>query len=80
MLKRRRRKPMLECHRVIEVGDKRSPMRRLLEDGADKDGRVFVNYHEQWRTLMKAIKIGYLRDSDNGLTDAGRAFLASSAK
>ena len=54
-------------------------MRRLLES-ADKEQRVFVNYHEQWPTLLKAFRIGYVNVNTDKLTDKGREFLASKRK
>lgn len=65
--------------RNVKPGDTRSPMRRLLEDGeCNPPGFVCVNYDAQWRTLWKAQELGYL-NSDQYLTEAGRAFLASDA-
>lgn len=55
-------------------------MRRLLEDGqCNPPGFVAVNYAAQWPTLAKATRLGYL-DDKQFLTDAGRAFLTSTAK
>jgi len=65
--------------RYVRPGDTRSPMRRLLEDGQGPPGKVYVNYDEQWRTLWKAQRLGYL-ENEFDLTDAGQAFLASNAK
>jgi hypothetical protein len=62
--------------RRVDHTDKRCPMRRLLEDGALPCGMVAVNYEQQWRTLFKAQRLGYL-DGCQRLTDKGRAFLAA---
>lgn len=64
----------------MKPSDARSPMRRLLEDGqCNPPGFVAVNYPEQWATLAKAQRLGYLSDAQF-LTEAGRAFLTSTAK
>lgn len=66
--------------RYVKIGDERSPMRRLLEDGqCNPPGFVVVSYPEQWATLAKAQRLGYLDDAQM-LTDTGRAFLSSAAK
>lgn len=65
--------------RRIDHADKRSPLLRLLQDGqlrADARGvMVAVQFDQQWRTLWKAQRFGYV-DADQYLTDKGRAFLA----
>lgn len=54
----------------------RSPLVRLLQKGQDgHPGHVEVYYHQQWRTLFKAQRQGYL-DQDANLTDKARALLA----
>lgn len=64
-------------NRVVDTTDSRSPMLRLLQDG-ESFGHVYVNYDQQWRTLWKAQRLGYVTDDcDQLLTDAGRAFIAS---
>lgn len=67
--------------RRIAWGDTRTPMLRLLQGcqlRADGTGRVMVavEYDQQWRTLWKAQRLGYL-DADQYLTTKGREFLAS---
>jgi hypothetical protein len=62
--------------RQVDHTDKRSPLRRLLEDGLLDDGMVVVSYAQQWRTLSKAIRQGYLDESQR-LTEKGRALLAN---
>jgi len=52
-------------------------MLRLLVDGQLPDGMVAVNYHEQWRTLSKAQRLGYL-DGSQRITEKGRDFIAKS--
>jgi hypothetical protein len=63
----------------LGVGDKRDPMLRLLEDGqSPHNGKVhvWVNYHEQHRTLWKAQRLGYVTDDgDQLLTDKGREYI-----
>lgn len=65
--------------RYVTPGDTRSPMRRLLEDGQCGHRFVAVNYDEQFRTLWKAQRLGYLTD-EQFITPAGLAFLASGAR
>ena len=69
--------------RYLTLGDTRSPMRRFLEDAENlKTGTVEVQYDQQWRTLFRAQRLGYVSgDGDNvRITDAGRAFLKSDRK
>ena len=60
--------------RNVDRDDKRSPMLRLLQDCNCK-GQIQVDYAQQWPTLFKARRLGYL-DGDCRLTDAAVAFLA----
>ena len=75
-----RRRRGLKRPRYVKLGDERSPMRRLLESAARRDGNAEAEYDAQWRTLFKAIRLGYVDDNNHALTDAGRTFLASGAK
>jgi hypothetical protein len=53
-------------------------MERLLVDCICADGTVQVAYEQQWRTMFKGQRLGYLDDSfPPRPTDAGRAYLAS---
>jgi hypothetical protein len=66
--------------RNIGINDKRPPMLRFLTEGQlrpDADGNVMVvvNYDQQWRTLFKAQRLGYI-DGSQHLTAEGRAFIA----
>jgi hypothetical protein len=79
-----RRKKMLRTNwvgargwsrRVIEQGDKRDPMTRLLEDGLLDDGTVVVSYDQQWKTLIAAQRYGFV-DENQKITDKGRAYVA----
>lgn len=54
--------------------DGKSPMYRLLNAVANS-GLVAVDYHQQWRTLFKAQRLGYI-DADGYLTQEGANFLA----
>ena len=62
--------------RNIDPNDKRSAMRRLLEDG-QTNGYIWVCYSAQWPTLFKAQRLGYL-DDHSYLTPKGKAFLEAS--
>ena len=74
------RRTLATLSRRVITGDRsRSPMMRLLEDGQlppDASGNitVAVSYDQQWRTLWKAQRLGYL-DANQRLTDKGRAKL-----
>jgi len=62
--------------RYVTIGDKRSPMVRLLTDCNNRaSGAIEVSYEAQFRTLWKAQRLGYVDDRQR-LTDAGRVFLA----
>jgi hypothetical protein len=66
-----------------KVLDPREPMVKLLSAAAERGGCAEVEYDQQWRTLFKGIRLGYLRaDFSKGtvLTDLGRAFVAEKAK
>ena len=70
--------PRARRAKKVDPRDDRSPMLRLLLDGYDGE-RVYPNYHQQWRTMLKAQRLGYL-DDDQRLTDAGRAFIAHESR
>jgi hypothetical protein len=68
-----RRKHGIHRPRNVVIGDKRTPMQRLLQDAeTGNTGHVEVNYAAQWPTFFKAQRLGYL-DANGDLTDAGRA-------
>lgn len=50
-------------------------MFRLLKDGEKRD-RVEVEYHQQWATFFKAVRLGYITDQGQ-YTESGRAFIRS---
>ena len=59
----------------LSIGETRSPMHRFLQE--TNDAKVAApEYHQQWRTLWKAIKLGYITDFGGQLTAEGRAELA----
>jgi len=60
--------------RFIEHGDKRPAMVRLLQD-CNIMGNIQVSDHRQWRTLFKAVKLGYIDSDSHDITEAGKAFL-----
>jgi hypothetical protein len=60
--------------RVVEISDARDPMTRLLEDGQDGNGFVFVRYDQQWKTVARAQRDGML-DENQRITDKGRDYL-----
>jgi hypothetical protein len=72
---RRRRFGGISRPRYIVPGDTRDAMRRLLED-CNCNGRIEPNYEQQFRTLFKAERLGYL-DDQHRLTDKGIAFLTA---
>jgi hypothetical protein len=81
-MSRRRLNRGLFRPRYVAIGDKRSPMLRLLQDGqlparAEDCGKVkvAVDYEPQWKTLGKAMRLGYV-DGDQFLTEKGREFIA----
>lgn len=55
-------------------GHRDAPMRKLLSS-VNADGKVFVDYEQQWRTFNKAQRLGFV-DDDYNLTQAGREWLA----
>lgn len=63
-------------NRKVSLTDKRTPMKRLLEDGyCEKIGDVCeIQYEQQWKTVRKAIKRGLL-DDYHRLTEKGYLFL-----
>ncbi len=62
--------------RNVALTDKRDPMTRLLQDCNNKgSGMVEVEYAQQWPTLIKAMRLGYVDDNQR-MTDKGREFLA----
>lgn len=70
---------------IVSNNDDRSPMLRLMQDGrcrgaASADGRdhvgVNVNYAEQWPTLLKAMRLGYVLETFS-LTQAGVDYLVA---
>jgi hypothetical protein len=74
-MKRRLRWPFRPRH--VDLDDKRSPMVRLLQDCKSPDGSIQPNYEQQFRTLFKAERLGYV-DDRYFLTPAGREFLGGS--
>jgi len=61
--------------RHVAVTDTRPPMVRLLSDCNNRySGMIEVDYAEQWRTLGKAKRLGYVDDNQR-LTPAGQSFL-----
>lgn len=65
--------------RRVGAGDKRSPLRRLLEDCTHANGQVLVEYDQQWRVLWRAKELG-LVDDNQFITQAGRDFVGSDRK
>ena len=61
--------------RKVSSSDRRDSMTRLLEDGLTSDGLVVVSFAQQWPTLAKAQRCGFV-DADNRITALGRARLA----
>ncbi len=49
------------------------PMTRLLSQ-TDPDGFCFVEYDQQWKTVFRAERLGYLDDNQR-LTEAGKEYL-----
>jgi hypothetical protein len=74
-MKRRLRWPFRPRH--VAFDDKRSPMLRLLQDCVSPDGSVQPDYEQQFRTMFKAQRLGYL-DDKFCLTVSGREFLSAS--
>lgn len=63
--------------RQVAPTDSRAPMLRLLQDGTcEVPGMIVVSYEQQWRTLNKAVRMGFL-DREQRLTEKGREFLAA---
>lgn len=63
--------------RHVVPGDTRSAMLRLLADCNNvQSGMIEVDYEQQWRTLFKAERLGYV-DKNQRLTEKGAAFVAS---
>ena len=63
--------------RNVALTDNRSPLRRLLEDCNNKaSNSIEVDYAQQWPTLIKAMRLGYV-DDNRRLTEAGHNFLLS---
>lgn len=65
--------------RSVAVDDKRNPMLRLLQDCVSADGSVQPNYDHQFRTLFKAVRLGYVDDAHR-ITEIGRDFLVRAAR
>ena len=63
--------------RNVAIDDDRPPILRLLQD-QNINGTIEVGYAQQWPTLFKAERLGYV-DSNGRVTETGRAFLAKSA-
>lgn len=63
--------------RHVGLSDNRSPMLRLLQDCVSPDGSVQPDYEQQFRTLFKAQRLGYVDDNFR-ITDSGKAFAAES--
>lgn len=76
-MKRRLRWPFRPRH--VGVDDKRCPMMRLLQDCVSRDGSVQPNYEQQFRTMFKAQRLGYI-DSSCRLTSTGREFIVNKEK
>jgi hypothetical protein len=75
-MKRRR---TLYRPRHIVIGDTRCPMLRLLQDNVTGNGQVEPDYEQQFRTMFKAQRLGYL-DGDRRLTETGKAFVAKASE
>ena len=74
--RRRALKQKRGIHRHPIIGDtKLSPMHRFLSQ-ADKMGYAVPTYHQQWQTLFKAEKLGYVAGYNKPLTRKGKAQLA----
>ena len=62
----------------IGFKDKRKPMHRLLAQEKDK-GYICPEYHQQWQTFFKAIKLKLIVDIDDTaigkLTEKGIKYL-----
>ena len=67
----------LTFRKAIKVNptDKRSPMLRLLADCTLSNGHVEVEYDQQWRTLFKAERLGFV-NADMYITESGKKFVA----
>ena len=61
--------------RNVAMGDERSPLLRLLQDGRTTDGHIEVCYAAQWPTFFKAQRLGYVDDRGD-LTESGKAWIA----
>lgn len=70
----RRRRGIFRPRRLA-LGDTRPPMLRLLQD-CNVRGTIEVGYHEQWRTLFKAVRLGYV-DARHRLTEKGERFCSA---
>lgn len=70
----RRQAGTMKRRRHVAASDGRSPMLRLLQDCVAQDGTVQPDYEQQFRTLFRAQRIGYVGD-DRRLTDLGKSFL-----
>jgi len=65
--------------RNVAIDDARSPMLRLLDDCNNAaSGLVEVEYAQQWPTLIKAIRLGYVDDNQR-ITEQGKAFVLKHA-
>ena len=61
--------------RNVAIDDARSPMLRLLADCNNAtSGLVEVDYAQQWPTLIKAIRLGFVDDNQR-ITEQGKAFV-----
>lgn len=54
------------------------PMRRLLRD-CQHNGRIEVDYEQQWKTFFKGQRLGYI-DDRGFITAAGRAALSKTGE
>lgn len=71
-MRRRLKWPFRPRH--VALDDNRSPMLRLLQDCVGPQGDVQPDYEQQFRTMFKARRLGYLDDRFR-LTDLGRNYL-----
>lgn len=71
---KRMRRSLGRPRNLVAVDDTRSPMLRLLQD-CNVQGMIQVDYAQQWRTLFKAQRLGYVDDRQH-LTERGAAFVA----
>ena len=56
----------------VAQNDKRTPMHRLLESA--HKGMCCIDYDQQWRTLWKAQRLGFV-DDNQYITSKGQEYL-----